>query len=343
MDPEDARGQGTTGSGQDGRRPLNGHDPDPGTWHDDDLGAFFWSGTGPTPRGEQAAHGPSGARMASAHGWTDLADIEDSDPEPSLVGLVAAEPGALTIAFGDGGQGKGTFSSEVVARVVAGGGMVGIVDAEGHPREWRRRLRDLMHDDPEPWAVSYWQHPGGELDLESVAGIFSLVVVDSAAYFRGRPEDHDEWAAAATHLQAQAVLAACPVLVLAHTSKATPGRAYGSTFWHNAARLTLEVTHEAVTCRKANDIADWWTGRTLAVDFAKDDHGRIERYTLTETVEETTEHKLRAYLEEWRTKDDVAEYMGVGARTAQTMLNGTLGLETMQADARSQKRWRVAR
>ena len=212
-----------------------------------------------------------------------------------------------------------------------------VIDAEGHPREWRRRVEDLGGDVSQ---VAYWEHPGGELVLDDYTGLMDMVVVDSAAYFW---PGTDDWAAAAVAMQGQAKVAGVPVVVIAHKPKSQPkGHAYGSVFWGNASRINLELADGVLEVVKLNDLLGMEKGHRWDLTLEKDGHGRITTYTVEEAVdEESPEHRLRAYLSEWRTKQDVMDYLGVGASTAQRMLNAALGLETSQPSPQEPKRWRV--
>jgi hypothetical protein len=176
----------------------------------------------------------------------------------------------------------------------------------------------------------------------------SLVIVDSAAYFT--PKDVDPWGPeAAVALQEAARVSGCPWLVLAHIPKAgDAGKAYGSTFWHNVPRAshglvaTVEGTR-VLTCHKATDVAGLARGQEWAFVTEYQDDGvtptevRLEPWSGIQTG---PERQLLAYLTEWRTKEEVAEALGLGIRTAQSMLNARTDLETSQPEVRGPKYWR---
>lgn len=189
-------------------------------------------------------------------GWYDLAHVPTAEADPPLHGFVASEPGSLTIAWGDGGAGKGTFAAWLSSEVIAEGGHVGIIDAEGHPREWARRLTGLLGRQLRPAEAHIWHPESGLVELEDSRGLVDLLVVDSAGYFTGDGSHHDEWARSATWMQQQARAAGVPMLVLAHSPNGQD-RIYGSRYWHNAARVSLQLKQEqelvTITCHKATD------------------------------------------------------------------------------------------
>lgn len=322
---------------------LNGHDPAPGDWHPDDV-ASAWIRASTDQTDAVGEDGPQGADVQRAGsrpagpGIVRLDSIEDTSPPPPLLGWIAPEPGSITIVSGDGGSGKGTFAAWLCATLTRTGGSVLVIDAEGHPREWRRRVADLGGDAA---AVAYWEHPGGDLELDDYSGLFDLVIVDSAAYFW---PDGERWADAPVRMQQQAKVAGVPLLVIAHKPKGGGTHAYGSVFWANAARLHVEMADSALVVRKVNDLMGLEKGDRWEVELEKDDRGRIVRYSVRpdDGHEGDVDRRLREYLASWRSKDDVAQHMGWGKRTAQQHLNRMLGVEVMQQDHQSPRLWRVA-
>lgn len=268
---------------------TNGHGPDDVVWDGWPFptaleGQGLHPGPGPAPDGPGGygpSEGPYWTPGAGGHGrvadpWAGLMHMADREPAPAqapLAGLLAPEPGAMSVLFGDGGVGKGTLAAYLVAQLTRQGLSILLADSEGHYGEWWRRLVGFGANLA---AVAWAPHPGGHLRLDLAPQGYDLVVVDSAGYFHGR--EGDTWGGSvATMMQAEAVAYGAPMLVLAHVSKAgaDSGKAYGTGYWHNAPRVTLELAERngvvELECRKANDVLGMakgqrWTA-TLDLDL----------------------------------------------------------------------------
>lgn len=205
-----------------------------------------------------------------------------------------------------------------------------IIDAEGHPGEWARRVEGLGGDRSQ---VAYWQHMGGALVLEDYSGLVDMIVVDSAAYFTGE-DGHDEWAAPALALQRQAVAAGVPMLVLAHVSKSQPEKAYGSGYWHNVPRASYHLSMDGsglrtLACKKATDLAGLDVGMTWDVELSLGQDQvtpvglSIER-TVGAIEVPTLADQVRAFIEEQNgaTLAQITEALGASRRSVQRALEG---------------------
>jgi hypothetical protein len=186
----------------------------------------------------------------------------------------------------------------------------------------------------------------------AAAGV-SLVVVDSAAYFTPKGAE-PWWPDASVAMQEAARASGVPWLVLAHIPKSGDvGKAYGSTFWHNVPRashglVALDDGTRVLTCRKATDLAGLERGQEWAftVTHAEDGVTPISvQLRPWQGAMPEPERKLLAFLADWHTKEEVAEELGIGLRTAQAMLNSRMDLEVSQPDGpRGHRYWRrVAR
>ena len=269
-----------------------------GTWPDGEGG--WWPSPTPLP-GREAETEPVGpGHDGAAEGWADLASIELTPPEAPLAGWVAANPGTVTVAYGDGGEGKTTHAAYVAAQVVQGGGLVAILDLEGNAKEWRRKLTYFLGGELPAGSVSIWTPSETPLPGELVAldGVADLLVVDSMSMMQGYPDAVDKWGSIMEQAKALAKAANVPMYLIAHTSKMHPDKPYGSVKAHNLARLTFHVTQDTITCRKANDVAGMWKGRSWRVDFQADEQGTITRYQLGEQQELSDEEQLRHHMAE---------------------------------------------
>jgi biotin operon repressor len=164
----------------------------------------------------------------------------------------------VTVLHGDGGAGKGSLAALWVAQVTIGGGRVLVIDLEGHPQEWRRRVVGLGGD---PEKVLWVGHQTGYLEPQGMPGV-DLVVVDSAGYLRLEDAPATDWGPdVPVMLQDAAKVSGVPWLVLAHHSKTSDGtKAFGSVFWHNVPRASYSLVKDAsgartLSCHKATDMA----------------------------------------------------------------------------------------
>lgn len=242
---------------------------------DPPYGGTGSGGDGPPPWDDEALVGPGDADVAdSAYIRSPVVrgdQIDIGEPPYPYLDLIHPEPGAMTVLFGDGSAGKGTLAAWIVARATAQGDTVLIYDAEGHPREWARRIAGfggVMRR----WI--HWSHPIGL--PQDYDGKVDLVVLDSAAYFTVG-DDAMMGSEGATRLQAALAAKRTPALVIAHVSKGIDtDKPYGSVFWHNAARVTLRLSEvegrRQLKCFKATDLVGLHKGDTwdVAVDYDED-------------------------------------------------------------------------
>jgi hypothetical protein len=179
------------------------------------------------------------------------------------------DPQGHTILHGMGGVGKGTLAAWWIVRLVAAGHRVLVLDYEGHPEEWARRIFGLGGAEAMD-AVLYvspssagWNgrrgatwHQASDLHALAVEWGATYAVVDSIVPACGgtdplKPEAAGQYAAALVQI-------GIPALSLAHVTKAdNPAYPFGSIFWHNLARMSWSLTRNGETvqlvCRKANN------------------------------------------------------------------------------------------
>ena len=222
-----------------------------------------------------------------------------TDPAPPLL-IERLDPLGHTILYGTGGVGKGVLACWWIVQLVRDGHRVLILDYEGHPEEWSRRIGSL---DPGVHTSDMVRHlkPSGAIhrasgEITSTCDLHesSYVVVDSAVMACGtdplKPEAAAEYA--------DAILAiARPALTLAHVTKADDARyPFGSVFWHNLARTTWGLQADqsgavVLSHRKHNNyaslgrfqmVATWTDGRLREV-YEKG-YGQALRERLTEIL-----------------------------------------------------------
>ena len=203
---------------------------------------------------------------AARLGVISLDEIDDSPPRPLLLDRI--DPDGHTILYGDGGIGKSTLAAWWAAQLAGDGHRILILDYEGREREWAYRVRMLGgRGDPMRYAApmlhgrvepALWAHASLVHEIADEFGI-TLVVVDSiSAACHGVTPASDE---AATKYHAALQVICRPVLSIAHVTKPRDGsdrlaKPYGSTQWHNLARVTWSLSEKdgkiALTHRKAN-------------------------------------------------------------------------------------------
>lgn len=173
-----------------------------------------------------------------------LSAIATDPPPPMLVDRL--DPLGHTILYGTGGVGKGALSCWWIAGLVRAGRRVLILDYEGHPEEWSRRIAALA---PDVHASDAVRHLAPKRALARSAGEIARVcdthgldylVIDSAVMACGTDPLKPE---AAAIYAAGLVAIGRPALSLAHVTKTDdPRYPFGSVFWHNLARMTWSLT-----------------------------------------------------------------------------------------------------
>lgn len=173
-----------------------------------------------------------------------LSDVDPIDPEPLLLDRI--HPHEHTILYGDGGTGKGVIAAWWVARLTRAGMSVLVVDYEYHMNyEWRPRVEGFGGDmdlvavlQPERpiWEIAGW--------LRTQAAAYDIVVVDSVTY--ACVGEEVEKSVTATKYSMAVNMLGRPVLSIAHVTKsdAAPKDPFGSVFWSNGARITINVARE---------------------------------------------------------------------------------------------------
>ena len=199
-----------------------------------------------------------------------LSDVSTAPAPPTLLGRL--DPEGATVLFGEGGVGKGIMAASWICGLVAGGHRVLLIDYEGHPCEWSRRIHSLGGN-PITENVLYvapagpdWHGTRGPLwrqadELRELATDFgaTYVVVDSAVPACGGTDPLKPEGAAQYTMGLERI--GRPSLTLAHVTKASDGRMpFGSAFWHNLSRLTWSLARDGETLvlanRKANNYAN---------------------------------------------------------------------------------------
>jgi hypothetical protein len=216
----------------------------------DDLHSRFeraWKGTperlGPPLAPRTAPSAPEPPSAATDRSVL-LSGISTDPPAPMLIDRL--DPEGHTILYGTGGVGKGALASNWIAQLVQSGHRVLILDYEGHPEEWSRRIASLAPDvhrgdavrhliPREPLAVA-----AAEITWTCATYDLDYIVVDSVVMACGADPMKPEAAAA---YGAGLVEINRPVLSLAHVTKIDdPRYPFGSVFWHNLARMTWSLT-----------------------------------------------------------------------------------------------------
>lgn len=183
---------------------------------------------------------PTPATDRSVALWT----ISTDPPAPMLIDRL--DPAGHTILYGTGGVGKGALACRWISDLVQAGRRILILDYEGHPEEWSRRIaalspsahggdgvRHLVPSAPLNRSVA-------EIDLTCDTHAIDYLVIDSAVMACGADPLKPESAA----LYAEALVRiGLPTLSLAHVTKVDdPRYPFGSVFWHNLARMTWSLT-----------------------------------------------------------------------------------------------------
>jgi hypothetical protein len=207
-----------------------------------------------------------GRSPAARLGVVSLDEIDHTPPRPLL--LDRLDPEGHTVLFGDGGIGKSTLATAWAVELVQRGRRVLVLDYEGREREWAFRARmlggepqEILHAAPfvrGDVAPALWDHADAVRDVVDAEDV-TVVVIDSiSAACHGITPSSDE---AATKYHAALQVIGRPVLSIAHVTKPRDGsdrlaKPYGSTQWHNLARVTWSLSEKdgkvALTHRKAN-------------------------------------------------------------------------------------------
>lgn len=210
------------------------------------------------PHGERDAIAPLLSRTDRAKAFP-LSSISTDPPPPMLVGRL--DPEGHTILYGPGGVGKGALTCWWIVQLTRAGERVMVLDYEGHPAEWARRIGSL---DPSVVPDVWYLEPAkplraiaSEVRKEAVYREITYIVVDSAVMACGDDPMKPETARA----YGEGLLTlGVPVLTLAHVTKLDDGKyPFGSVFWHNLARTTWSLAPDGDTTllvhRKGNNYA----------------------------------------------------------------------------------------
>jgi hypothetical protein len=241
-------------------------------------------------RGTTACGSMPAANVMARSGARCLSEVSTAPPPAPLLGHL--DPQGHTILHGMGGVGKGTLAAWWIVDLVAAGHRVLVVDYEGHPEEWARRIYGLggaqaveavLYVSPSSagWTGrrgAIWDQ-AADLHALAVAWGATYMVVDSIVPACGgtdplKPEAAGQYAAALIGI-------GLPTLSLAHVTKAdSPAYPFGSIFWHNLARMSWSLTRDGETVqlvsRKANNYdhlgrfvvtTTWFEGRLGEVDL----------------------------------------------------------------------------
>lgn len=174
-----------------------------------------------------------------------LEDIDPATPKPMLLGRL--HPDEHTILYGDGSTGKGVIAAWWVARLSRAGMKILVLDYEMHANfEWRPRVARfggdlgkvaILQPTKPVWDIAGW--------LATQASAYDYVVIDSVAY-ACVGEEVEKSPTAIQYSQAVSVIGK-PVLSIAHVTKENAAESkhpFGSIFWSNGARVTINVTRQ---------------------------------------------------------------------------------------------------
>jgi hypothetical protein len=273
--------------------------------------------------------------------YTVLEDIDPTEPKPLELGFL--DPDDHTILFGDGGTGKGVIASWWAAQLSRKGDVVAVLDYEAHAKyEWRPRIqafggdlsRVLIAQPERPiWDVA---ERAREDALALANGARVWLFVDSIGYAcAGKPVEDS---GTATLYSAAIAKIGFPTLSLAHTTKqdASPRHPFGSVFWSNGARITINVTGKEreprkLENRKTNQRAPFQTvsykwdwvdfGLPPALEELYVD-GRLRSLELSESAEDILERLREAGREGLTQPELVAQ--GLNTHTVRDVLRKDL-------------------
>ena len=172
-------------------------------------------------------------------------DTISTAPAPPML-IERLDPLGHTILYGTGGVGKGSLASSWIVQLVRDGHRVMILDYEGHPEEWSRRIGSLDRGVHTSGMVRHLvptkpiHHATDEIRTSCDTHESDYIVVDSAVMACGADPLKPE---AAAMYSAAVLTVGRPVLTLAHVTKTDDSRyPFGSIFWHNLARMTWSLT-----------------------------------------------------------------------------------------------------
>lgn len=171
-----------------------------------------------------------------------LSDVDPREPEPLLMDKLHAQE--HTILYGDGGTGKGVIAAWWVAMLTRAGHTVLVIDYEYHMNyEWRPRVEGfggdmemvaVLQPNRPIWDIAGW--------LRTQASAYDYVVIDSVTYACVGEEVEKSVTATKYSMAINQLMK--PVLSIAHVTKqdASPNHPFGSIFWSNGARVTINVS-----------------------------------------------------------------------------------------------------
>jgi hypothetical protein len=261
---------------------------------------------------------------ASALVWRTLADIDDVSPGPLLLDMLESD--APNMLYGAGGVGKGSTCAWIIAELDKLGMRTLVYDAEGHPREWRRRTAGLgvspervVYVEPSDLPPALLGKPLeyvvphlGEIAHRAECG---NMVVDSVLAAANLSVEGLRADAGAPYRYA-AKLAEIDItsISIAHTTKGAPdGDPYGSVSWTNAMRLTWLGTRA-----EGDDHRVRWTPRkrnerghirSVLLSFHYDETDQLCGVRREDDEQVTRDWLTTALMEGPRTVEDLAEDM----------------------------------
>jgi hypothetical protein len=214
-------------------RPANGFvGPRPRQWYE-----------GPNKNGAEAEH------EACPVTWHTLADIDNAALSPLLFGMLESD--GANLLYAAGGTGKGTTCAWLIRECVRAGIRPLVYDAEGHPREWRRRvgglgvaLEQVVYVEPLDLPPHQLGKPLDELvpclgDVVRAANCGILFVDSIMAGSNLAEEGLKNNAGIAYRYTAALAQLGIPSVSIGHPPKHAPeGDPYGAVTWVNAMRLT---------------------------------------------------------------------------------------------------------
>lgn len=198
-----------------------------------------------------------------------LADVPVFSPPPLLANRM--DPIGHTILYGTGGVGKGVTACGWISKLTnIEGKRVGILDYEGHPEEWSRRLQGLGAATDQ---IYIWEPLNRDFGkprplwdaAEEIRQVWDALNIDVGVIDSAIPASYgsDPMRPESVMMYSRGVqVLGRPILTLAHVTKGF-GMAYpfGSVFWHNLARMTWSLQREedgrlVLQHRKRNNY-DW--------------------------------------------------------------------------------------